>query len=285
MSLSEKQIMAAAIHEFADYAAQQQQWRDKMEASIRSKDGWLTVVGLEWLKEGENKVGSADDADIKLPAGSAPEMVGVLDFHDGKASFCVVTDERVTFNGEAQAPATLHDDHAQDGPTVIKVREVAFFIIQRDAQYGIRIKDANSPALKNFSGRHWFPVNADYRVKAQFTAHAENKRMPIENSMGALTTISNPGIIEFDLRGQHFALEAFQEAPGELWLIFRDETSGVTTYPATRYLKTPYDGGAEVMIDFNQAYHPPCAFTRFATCPFPPRQNRLPIAIEAGERL
>ncbi len=277
--------MAVGIHKIETYEVQQQQWRDSMEVAMRSKDGWLTVVGLAWLQEGQNTVGSADDAIVKLPTGSAPEVVGILELHNGKAYFKVLTDERVTFNGRTKSPAHLRDDHAKNGPTVVKVRDVIFFVIRRGTQYGIRIKDANSEALQNFTGRHWFPINPDYRMRAKFTPHAENKLMSIENSLGKLATMRNPGVVDFDLQGQHFTLEVFQEEPDQLWLIFRDATSGITTYAASRYLKIPYTGGADLEIDFNQAYHPPCAFTDFATCPFAPKQNRLPIPIEAGERL
>ncbi len=277
--------MAVSGHKVEAYEEQQQQWRDSMETAMRSKDGWLTVVGLAWLSEGENTVGSAEDASVKLPAGSAPEAVGILEFRNSKASFQVLTDERVTFNGKTTPPAKLRDDHAQNGPTVVKVRDVTFFVIRREAQYGVRIKDANSESLQNFTGRHWFPVNPDYRVQAKFTPHPENKLVSIENSLGKLATIRNPGIVDFELQGQHFTLEVFQEEPGKLWLIFRDGTSGITTYGASRYVKMPYKGGADLEIDFNQAYHPPCAFTHFATCPFAPQQNRLSIPITAGECL
>lgn len=277
--------MVVSVHEFEAYKEAQQQWRENMEVAMRSRDGWLTVVGLEWLKEGKNTIGSAEDADVKLPTGSAPGRVGILDFHNGKALFRVLTDERVRFNDSDKTPEYLQDDHAENGPTVVKVRDVSFFIIRRGTEYGVRIKDTNSPALLNFGGRHWFPVNVDYRVQGQFTPHAESKLMSIENSLGKLATMLNPGVVDFDLQGQHFTLEVFQEEPEKLWLIFRDATSGVSTYAASRYLKMPYAGRTDVVIDFNQAYHPPCAFTNFATCPFAPRQNRLTIPVEAGERL
>lgn len=277
--------MISSAKPIITYEEEQQQWRHKMEASLGSKDGWLTVVGLEWLKQGENIVGSGLNADVKLPPNSAPELVGMIDFDGQRTSFRALTEERITFNGESGIPASLQDDSTEDGPTLIQVRSVTFFMIHRGAQVGIRIKDTNSLALQNFTGRHWFPVNIDYQVLAKFTAHDKNKPMSIENSIGTLTTISNPGTVEFDLHGERCVLEAFQETPDQLWLMFRDSTSGDTTYPAARYLKVPFSGGAELTLDFNQAYHPPCAFTDFATCPFPPRQNWLPVAIQAGERL
>jgi uncharacterized protein len=266
-----------------------QDWRAAEEAKLRAEDGWLTVVGLEWLQERANTVGSSSDCDVNLPGEAIPAQIGVLHLHNGQITFRVTTNEPVFIDDAQVEQANLRVYQYQVTPTYVKVGSITFFIIQRGDRYGVRIRDANSVARRTFGGRVWFPIDPAYRVTAQFIAYPTQRKLEVETSFGITTLLNNLGVLEFDLCGQSLRVEAFHDGddaePELLWLIFRDATSGVSTYAASRFLKVPLAPDGTALVDFNRAYHPPCAFTDFATCPLPPPQNRLTIAIEAGEKL
>ena len=248
-------------------------WRREREERLRREDGWLTLVGLYWLQEGENTVGSG------------PDSVGIIDFHDGKAVLRVTGNEPVLVDDTPAKTAVLRDDAAQDGPSLVKIGTITFFVIKRGDQYGVRVRDANSPERQSFSGRKWFDISVDYRLRAKFIAHNPVRTVSVVNTVGLLTPMDNPGYVEFSLHNQEYRLEAFSEDDGELWFIFKDATSGKSTYGAGRYLIAPLTADGFVDLDFNKAYNPPCVFTKYATCPLPPKENVLPIAIEAGEKV
>lgn len=254
-------------------------WQQEKETSLRAEDSWLTIVGLHWLQDGENTIGSAADNTVQLPP-STPAHFGVIDFHDGVG--ILRTNEPHELNG-----ATLNNDSAKGGATIVRVGTVNFFLIFRDGQIAVRVRDNDSETRMNFAGRVWFPVNSDYRVQATFTAHPTERFIEVENSAGKLTRLANPGYVEFTLQGQLLTLQAFEGGPDSLWFVFRDGTSGKETYGAGRFMYAHFTSERTertLDMDFNQSYHPPCAFTPFATCPFPPRENILPFPIPVGER-
>jgi uncharacterized protein len=267
-----------------NYAARLHEWQLRMEAGLRAEDGWLTVVGLDWLEAGDNTVGSAPTSDVTLPNAAVPAEVGVLRLENGRVTLHVTTDEPVLVNGQPAKTAMLNDDHS-DLLTNVQIASVTFFIIKRGDQYAVRIRDTQSHARQTFRGRAWFPADESYRVVGRFIPHASNQTIQVESANGPDTILENPGRVEFELHGQHLSLEAADGGKGQLWFIFRDATSGVSTYSASRFLKAPFTEDGTVDLDFNKAYHPPCAFTDYATCPLPPRENRLTITIEAGEKL
>lgn len=260
-------------------------WRKEREDSLRSDEGWLTLVGLFWLHEGENTVGANAACDIPLPENSVPEQVGILTFHDGNVTLRVTCAEPVTVDGERLEDAILRDDSSEQGASKIAIRDITFFVIRRGDEYGIRVRDKNHPARQTFGGRKWFTINPAYRLRATFTAYAEARSFSIVNTVGITTQSDNPGTLDFTLNGQTLRLQALAAGDEQLWLIFKDATSGKQTYGAGRYLYAKRLEDDFYELDFNRAYHPPCAFTQFATCPLPPRENTLPLAIEAGERL
>jgi uncharacterized protein (DUF1684 family) len=155
------------------------------------------------------------------------------------------------------------------------------FVIQRGDRYGIRLKDKNSRFRREFTGLHYFPVREQYRLTARFVPDA--RKIPIPNILGQTESVSSPGYVEFTLDGRKLRLTPVEESPGSLFFIFRDLTSGKETYGSGRFLDTDMPKNGQVVLDFNKAYNPPCAFTPFATCPLPPKENRLPVRIEAGE--
>ena len=258
-----------------------EQWRHRREERLKAEDGWLTLVGRFWLKDGMNTVGTAPRNTFVLPPGSAPEVVGVFEFHDGKVIFQAALGVTVTVNGRPPTWDALKTD-TPGPPDLVRIRDLTMFVIQRGNRFGIRVKDKNSEARKNFRGLEYFPIREEYRVKAKFVPYNPPKKIAIPNILGETEEVASPGYVEFTLNGQLCRLDPVDEG-GTLFFIFKDRTAGKETYPAGRFLYTNSPKGGEVVLDFNQAVNPPCAFTPFATCPLPPRQNYLRTRIEAGE--
>lgn len=257
-------------------------WRAMVEERLRAEDSWLTLTGLYWLHEGANSVGSDPASDVWLPE-SAPQRLGVLDFHDKLARF--QGDVPVMIDGTPAQTAALRDDHDPAGATRVEVGSVSFTVIKRGEKYGVRVRDRDNPSRTTFSGRIWYPVAPSYKVTATFVPHPVPRTIGIETMAGVVTPMENPGWAKLELNGAALHLEAFSAHEDEVWFVFRDETSKAETYPAGRFLYAPLHEDGTVLLDFNKAYNPPCAFTPYATCPLPPKENHLPIRIEAGELL
>jgi uncharacterized protein len=265
----------------AAYQAEIEQWRHAREAGLKADDGWLTVAGLFWLKHGDNTVGTDAASDIVLPKGSAPVRVGEFDFHDGITSFQVAPGVSAFVNGQPATSGVLKAD-SSGAPDVLRVNDLTMFVIERGGRYAIRLKDKNSEQRKAFTGLKYYPVKEEYRVVAKFVAYDPPKTIPVPNILGQFEQTSSPGYVAFTLNGRECRLDPITEGDS-LFFIFKDLTSGKETYPPGRFLNTEMPKNGEVILDFNKAYNPPCAFTPYATCPLPPEENKLPIAIEAGE--
>jgi uncharacterized protein (DUF1684 family) len=238
-------------------------------------------VGLFWLKHGDNTVGADPGSDVALPKGSAPPKVGVFDLHDGITSFQAASGSRVTLNGQpATSGALTHD--SSGAPDVLQVNNLTMFVIERGGRYAIRLKDANSEMRKAFKGLKYYPPREEYRVIARFVPYDPPKTIPVPNILGQVEQTPSPGYVTFTLNGRECRLDPITEGD-TLFFIFKDLTSGKETYPPGRFLNTEMPKNGEVVLDFNKAYNPPCAFTPYATCPLPPEENKLSIAIEAGE--
>ncbi len=256
-----------ALAATAGYRAEIEQWRRTREAGLKSPDGWLSLAGLFWLHEGANRFGTAPGNEIVLPDGLA--HAGTFELHNGS-----VTVE----TGGAAHPVK------PDSSDAAKVGRLSLFIIKRGDKFGVRVKDPQSQALREFHGVEYFPIDEAYRVKARFVS--EPRKVPILNVLGQTEGADCPGYAEFNLNGRELRLYPIIESPGdkELFYVFHDQTSGKETYGAGRFLYSAMPHNGIVVIDFNKAYNPPCAFTPYATCPLPPRENRLPVRIEAGEK-
>lgn len=263
------------------YRAEIEQWRRQREAALTSDEGWLTVVGLFWLKHGANTVGSDPASDIVLPKGSAPARVGAFDLRDGVVSFQSAANVTATVNGAAATSATLKPD-SSGSPNVLRPNDLTLFVIERGGRYAIRLKDKNSEMRKAFAGIEYYPPKEEYRVKARFVPYNPPKMLTVPNILGQIERTPSPGYVVFKLHGREFRLDPVTE-DNTLFCIFKDLTSGKETYPPGRFLNTEMPSNGGVILDFNKAYNPPCAFTPYATCPLPPEENKLPIAIEAGE--
>jgi len=263
------------------YKNQIEHWQRERLAALTADDGWLTVAGLFWLKEGRNTIGAGAGNQILLPKGSAPAMLGAFEFHNGATSFEAAPGADVSVNGKPAVSSPLRSD-VSGNPDVIRVRDLAMYVIRRGKRFGIRLKDKNSKMRREFAGLKYFPIDERYRLTGKFVAYGPSKKIKVPDILGDIADEPCPGYAEFSLNGQTLRLEPIVE-DGLLFFIFKDQTSGKETYPAGRFLyaEMPHDG--EVILDFNKAYNPPCAFTPFATCPLPPSQNHLPLRIQAGE--
>jgi len=268
-----------------DYRASIEAWRQERIARLTSDEGWLTVAGLFWLKEGPNRFGTDPGNEIVLPAGSAPARAGTFELRAGRVSVRVEEGVAVTSGGRPVKAMDLRPD-LPGPPDMLVLGDLTLFVIKRQDRFGIRLRDKNSPLRKEFTGLTWFPIREKYRVTARWVPYDPPREIEIPNVLGQVDRLPCPGYASFTLDGKELRLEPVIEVTGdkELFYIFRDETAGKETYPAGRffYSEMPKDG--KVVLDFNKAYNPPCAFTPYATCPLPPPQNRLPARIEAGEK-
>jgi uncharacterized protein (DUF1684 family) len=267
------------------YRAALETWRQQRETRLKAADGWLAVAGLYWLDEGPNRFGSGPDNAIVLPAGAAPPVAGTFELRQGKVSVRVEPGASVTTAGRPVTAMALRSDEPGP-PDVLKIGRLSLQVIVRGGRYGIRMRDPESETRRSFAGLQWFPVRDDLRFEARFVPWPSPRTIPIPNVLGQVNDLPSPGYAEFTLEGRTLRLEPVIEEPGaeELFFIFRDQTAGHETYPAGRFLYAPMPKDGVVVLDFNKAYSPPCAFTAFATCPLPPSQNRLPVRIEAGEK-
>jgi len=261
-------------------------WRLDRQAKLTRDFGWLTVVGLDWLKEGDNRVGadssSADPSiEVPLPPGSAPKRVAVISYHAGQAVLHPAPGVPLTLNGKPAKQATLREDD-----DVLAINHLQFYLIRRGDRAGIRLKDNDSPARKHFLGLAWYPIDPAWHIQAKFTPWPSEHKLTFHNTIGQEETEPSPGYATFQKDGREFRLEAMLDE-GKLFFVIRDQTSGKTTYGASRFLYAdlPAKGSSNIWLDFNQAENPPCAFTAYATCPLPPPQNRLALAITAGEKI
>ncbi len=267
----------------ANYRNEIESWRAQRMARLAADDGWLTVVGLTWLKEGSNRFGSDARSDVVLPA-SAPPHAGVLRLTGGQVTVEVAPGATATVGGARVTSRPLRSDAGAADPDILALGSVTLQIIDRGGRLGARVKDRDAPARRAFHGTEWYAVKPEYRVTARFVPHPQPTTIVVPSVVGIPEPMASPGSVLFELGGKPFRLDPVLE-PGspELFFIFRDATSARTTYGAGRFLRADPPRDGRVVLDFNKAYSPPCAFTPYATCPLPPPQNRLAVAIEAGE--
>jgi uncharacterized protein (DUF1684 family) len=271
----------------ADYENAVQQWRAEREAKLNAEDGWLTVVGLYWLKPGENRVGSNPGFEIPLPS-AAPKNAGVFSMKNGKAVFKPAAGAGVTMNGKPASPAELKPD-TEPKYDVLAVGRVKFYVIKREDKLGIRVKDNDSDARKQFTGLRWYPIDPAWKFAAAFIPWDSPHKLTFDTATGMKEQDESPGYVVFHRNGQEYRMEPVVD-DDQLMFVMRDQTSGKTTYAASRFLyvdlpKTGLHAKWTFDLDFNKAENPPCMFTDFATCPLPPPQNRLPFAVTAGEQI
>jgi len=269
-------------------------WRAQHVADLQKPDGWLSLIGLEWLTPGEIPVGSAADSKIHLPP-TAPAHLAILRFQNDQVTLLPPKEgfpAGLTVDGVPAKEQVLRAAPDKDkSNSRVAFGSLSFYVIRRANKFALRIKDTKSPSLVEFHGLKWFEPNTAYRVTAKWMPYVPAKSVSLLTLVGTAYSQPVPGFAEFTLQGKTFRLEPVLEDPNSLKLFFilRDTTSTETTYPACRFLYTTFpdhglDQPGELLLDFNHLENPPCAYTPFATCPLPPAGNRLPIALRVGEQ-
>ena len=275
-------ILLAACAAPSAYQTEIDNWRSRHEADLRADDGWLTLAGLFWLKDGINTIGQGDGFDVELTQNFKGGKFGEIEFHDGKAVLTVERGVDALADGMQIKAIELRSD--DPGPaTKVTTGSQSFYLIKREDKFGIRLKDSESSERQNFDGEHWFPVDPSYRVIGDFKPFDIPQEIDIPNVLGGTFKMKSPGLVRFSLHGKDLTLQPVIEDEKTLFFIFKDATSSKETYGAGRFLYAENPVNGQVVLDFNKAENPPCAFTQFATCPLPPPQNRLDIDINAGE--
>jgi uncharacterized protein (DUF1684 family) len=261
------------------------QWRSQRLTRLRSDDGWLTLVGLFWFKEGDNSFGRDPSNALVLDDATAPARIGSFNRDGRTIRFTAAPGVHVTREGKPVTSVEMQPDSARH-PTVLEIGTLSFFAITRSDKIGLRVRDSESPGRKNFQGLEYFPPSGDWIVNARFDPYRPYKKIPIANILGMRESMQSPGAIVFEKNGQQYRLDTLLEGPDEkeLFIMFADTTTGHETYGAGRFMYVAMPEDEHVVVDFNRAYNPPCAFSDFATCPLPPPQNRLKLRVDAGEK-
>lgn len=266
-----------------DYRAEIEAWRAHRLERLTAPDGWLTLIGLHFLPAGESTLGRAADNAIVLAAG--PDRIGAVTLDDkGRVWLRVNPGVDVRVDGRAVLSAELTDDRAA-APTLVTSGTLSFYVVNRGGQPALRVKDSAAPRRTEFAGIDHFPFDPAWRIVARWEPFLRPREVPIMNTLGQESSALVLGRAVFERDGRTFALLPIQESLGApLFFIIADLTSGESTYAAARFLYADPPEDGKVVLDFNRAINPPCAFTPFATCPLPPEENRLPIAVTAGEK-
>lgn len=265
------------------YLSEIEQWHSVRIANLKKENGWLNLAGLFWLKVGENKFGSEKDNDIVFPQNS-PAYIGTITLKDTIVSVKINSGVKVFSNNTEVKELILQND-LSGNPTVLKLDSLLWFVIKRGDKFGIRLRDLNSPLLKEFTGIERFPVNKNWRIEANYIPYSTPQKTLIPNVLGGFDEEIVPGKLVFKIQDKQYELDPV-DSGRRLFIIFADETNGETTYGAGRFLYTDKpDSLGKVILDFNKSYNPPCVFTRYATCPLPPAQNHLAVKITAGEKM
>ena len=268
------------------YKKEIEKWQSDRVATLKKQDGWLSLIGLYWLKEGENKFGSSAANPIRLPKNRAPLVAGSLWLENGRVRMTAHPAVEITVEGSPVAALALKDDLEAGGPTVLRFGTLLMNVIKRGDRLAVRVKDMDSRTRREFKGLDYYPIDPKWRIEGRFELYQPAKIIPITNVLSMTDDEVSPGALAFDVDGTTYRVDPILEkGETDLFVIIADGTTGKETYGAGRYLYvSPPDNAGKVVIDFNQAYSPPCAFTNYATCPLPPPQNRLPFPIEAGEK-
>ena len=280
------QLMSANVETSkpsTDYAKQIENWRVQRVERLKAPNGWLSLIGLHWLKDGRNTVGSARDNDVVLAKG--PAHLGTIALGGGKATITLDAKAGATIDGKPAGSAELLDD-MHEKPTTVAFGTASFYLIDRNGRKGLRVKDSAAETRTHFAGIDNYPIDPSWRVEAKWQPFTPAHSLDIPTVLGTVDKMPVPGKAVFTRGGKTYELlPVLEEADAkELWFIIADRTSGKETYGAARFLYADMPRDGKLVIDFNKAYNPPCAFTPYATCPLAPPENRLDLAVTAGEK-
>ena len=285
-SLAGVQLMSASVDGGkapADYTKQIETWRAQRVERLKTPNGWLSLIGLHWLKDGKNTVGSAKENDVALAKG--PAHLGAITLKGGKATIQLDAKADATIDGKKAKSAELLDD-SNEKPTTVAFGTASFYMIDRNGKKGLRVKDSEAPTRTGFLGIDNFPIDPSWRVEAKWEAYTPMHSLDIPTVLGTVDKMPVPGKATFERDGKKYELLPVLEDKDakELWFIFADKTTGKDTYGSGRFLYADLPKDGKLTIDFNKAYNPPCAFTPYATCPLAPPENRLGLPVTAGEK-
>jgi uncharacterized protein len=281
--------LAACSSWAADSSSEQvlvEQWRTARVAELTGEHGWLTLVGLFWLEQGDNSFGRSPANKLVLNHPALASKAGriVLDGHS--IQFVANRGSGITHAGQPVGAIAMVPD-GEGEPTVISSGPLRIWIIERAGKLGVRVRDLESPRLRDFKPIEYYPIEPAWVFDARFEPHEPHRHIPIVNILGLEEEWDCPGTLVFEHDGHEWRLDAVLEAPNDqsLFVMFADRTNGDGTYGGGRFLRVPLPSQGRTRVDFNESYNPPCAFNDFATCPLPPPQNRLALRVESGEKV
>ena len=256
-------------------------WRAKHETDYRRD--WVTIAGLHFLEPGEYGLGSSKANELVLPAG-VPSTVGKIVVADGRVRYEPAAGIKALVNGSPlTAPAVLKEP-GRDPDTEVQINDVTFAVHQSGKRLSLRVWDPDGQQVRDFAGFTWFPIDPTYRVVAKFIPDDKPTNIPVVNTYGDADVLPSEGVVEFELNGEKIRLRPFTTRPKRFYFVFRDGSSGEETYDTARFLYSDLLDNGTTVLDFNQAYNPPCAFNKYTTCPLPIKENRLAVKILAGEK-
>lgn len=264
----------------SDYEKEIREWHKNRIEGLKKENGWLNLAGLFWLEEGKNTFGADRSNKIVFPENRSKKLLGDIILRNNEVFIETKADAEIFADDKAVSTLKIYPS---EKPIVLKHGSLRWFVIKRGNKYAIRLRDLESPFLKEFHGIETFPIDKKWKIKAKFVA-TEGKKIPILDVTGQTNLQDSPGKLVFTIDGQEFSLDALAEGD-EFFIIFGDKTNKKETYGAGRFLyASKPDAEGFTYLDFNKAYNPPCAFTPYATCPLPPKQNLLATEIKAGEK-
>jgi hypothetical protein len=274
-------LLAASAHA-DDYVQSVEAWRAGRIQRLQRPDGWLALIGRHPLEHGTWTVGSAAGNAIRLAAG--PAQLGSITYaEDGRVTFALAEGVEAAIDGTSARRAEL--TYRGDKPTYVRAGTVNFYVMDRSGKLFLRVRDSESPRLKHFAGIEAWPVDPAWRITADWVPFDPPRQIPVTNIIGLTEPATVPGKAVFTHDGRTCEILPIDEGPDEdLFFVLTDTTAGGETYEACRFLYAPRPVDGKIILDFNRLYNPPCAFTPFATCPLPPKENRLPFPVRAGEK-
>lgn len=259
-------------------------WHEERIERLEQNDSWLTLAGFFWLEEGVNTFGSGENNDLRFDFEEAPVRIGSIIVKENTIHVNIEEDADVTVDGIAVQEALIYSEE-MDNPAVMEWGSLNWYVIKRSGGYAIRLRDREHPLLSRFNGIDRYPVDPEWRISSEFIAFDTPIKLNIPNYIGEPAEETILGVLEFEIDNETYHIYPVADNLEErFFVIFADNTNSTKTYSGGRFVYTdPPDENNIVIIDFNKAYNPPCVFSEFATCPLPPPENRLPLAVEAGE--
>lgn len=264
-----------------DYRARVEAFRDKHEQDYRRE--YVTIAGLHFLEPGVHRLGAASGSDIVLSA-RLPPIIGRISVDGGRVVLEPEPGVTIEQNGRPVTGATVMKEPGKPAAAEVVIGRVRLVVHESGERLSLRVRDPDGEPARDFKGFRWFPIDPSYRVTARFIRDAAPRTLKIINTFNDIVSYQTEGVVEFELHGRTLRLRPFTTRPGRFYFVFRDASSGAETYATGRFLYTNLLDDGTAILDFNEAYNPPCAFNPYTTCPIPLKENILPVRILAGER-